>query len=81
MTTAELSPENLKRHVGRRLVSTDVVTAAPANLLRLAFGRAEPEFEPGDPLPPGWHGLYFLRTTARRARRSGRAGWSRPGAT
>ncbi len=60
MTTAELSPENLKRHVGRRLVSTDVVTAAPANLLRLAFGRAEPEFEPGDPLPPGWHGLYFV---------------------
>src|SRR5207253_3441426 len=42
------------------LVSTDVVTAAPADLLRLAFGRPEPEFEPGDPLPPGWHGLYFL---------------------
>ena len=60
MTTTELSLENLKSHVGRRLVSTDVVTSGPANLLRLAFGRAEPELEVGDPLPPGWHGLYFL---------------------
>jgi 3-methylfumaryl-CoA hydratase len=60
MTTAELSIESLKQHVGRRLVSHDVATAAPPNLLRLTFGRAEPEFGPGDPLPPGWHGLYFL---------------------
>src|SRR5438093_9688453 len=60
MTTALPSLESLKQHVGRRLVSTDVTTAAPANLLRLAFDRPEPEFAIGDPLPPGWHGLYFL---------------------
>ena len=37
-----------------------MITAAPANLLRLTFGRDEPELRPGDPLPPGWQSLYFL---------------------
>jgi 3-methylfumaryl-CoA hydratase len=60
MGTAELSLEELRSHVGRRQVSTDVVTAGPANLLRLTFARGEPELQVGDALPPGWHGLYFL---------------------
>ena len=60
MATSELSLENLKQHVGRRATSTDVVTAGPANLLRLAFARPEPEIRDGDPLPPGWQILYFL---------------------
>ena len=60
MVTASLSPQDLRQHVGRRAISTDVVTPGPANLLRLAFGRPEPELRPGDPLPPGWLGLYFL---------------------
>src|SRR2546429_1035769 len=60
MATSELSLENLKQYVGRRATSSDVVTAGPANLLRLAFARPEPEFRDGDPLPPGWQILYFL---------------------
>ena len=52
--------DELKAHVGRRETATDIVTAAPANLLRLTFGREEPELQPGDPLPPGWQCLYFL---------------------
>jgi 3-methylfumaryl-CoA hydratase len=60
MTTAELELEALKQHIGRRHVSTDVVTAVPANLLRLALGRPERELREGDALPPGWHVLYFL---------------------
>jgi 3-methylfumaryl-CoA hydratase len=52
--------EDLKAHVGRRETATDVITAVPANLLRLTFGRDEPAFQPGDPLPPGWQCLYFL---------------------
>jgi 3-methylfumaryl-CoA hydratase len=60
LVTASLGPEDLKQHVGRRAVATDVVTPGPANLLRLAFGRPEPDLRPGDPLPPGWLGLYFL---------------------
>ena len=59
MTTAE-ALEDLKAHVGRRESATDTVTAAPANLLRLTFGREEPELRPGDVLPPGWQCLYFL---------------------
>lgn len=60
MTTAELNLEDLKRHIGRKTVATDIVTAAPANLLRLAFARPEPELKDGDTLPPGWTMLYFL---------------------
>jgi 3-methylfumaryl-CoA hydratase len=60
MTTAELSVDNLKQYVGRRSVATDVVTAGPANMLRLTFARSEPELREGDVLPPGWLILYFL---------------------
>jgi 3-methylfumaryl-CoA hydratase len=52
--------DDLKAHVGRRETAADTVTAAPANLLRLTFGRDEPELRPGDALPPGWQCLYFL---------------------
>jgi len=60
MAIAELKIDELKSYIGRRTVSNDVITSGPANLLRLAFGRPEPELEDGDPLPPGWHILYFL---------------------
>jgi 3-methylfumaryl-CoA hydratase len=60
MATTELDLDTLRTHVGRRQVSTDVVTAAPANLLRLTFDRPEPELRDGDALPPGWTILYFL---------------------
>jgi hypothetical protein len=54
MATIELDLDALKRHVGRRQVSTNVVTATPANLLRLTFARPEPELRDGDAWPPGW---------------------------
>jgi 3-methylfumaryl-CoA hydratase len=60
MTTAELNLESLRSHLGQRFVSTDVAAPGPANLLRLALSRPEPELRPGDSLPPGWHGLYFV---------------------
>ena len=52
--------DELKTHVGRRQGATDVLYAHPANLLRLALGRPEPELRDGDPLPPSWLSLYFL---------------------
>jgi 3-methylfumaryl-CoA hydratase len=58
--TGPAALEDLKAHVGRRESATDVITAAPANLLRLTVSRDEPELRPGDPLPPGWQALYFL---------------------
>jgi 3-methylfumaryl-CoA hydratase len=60
MATSTLDLEDLKRHIGRRQVSTDVAAAGPADLLRLALGRAEPKIETGAALPPGWQILYFL---------------------
>jgi 3-methylfumaryl-CoA hydratase len=60
MSIATLNLDELKRHIGARQTAADVVTAAPANLLRLAFDRPEPEFRDGDVLPAGWHILYFL---------------------
>jgi 3-methylfumaryl-CoA hydratase len=60
MTTAALNLDDLKSHIGRRQTATDVLHPGPANLLRLAFARPEPEFKPGDPLPPAWLALYFL---------------------
>ena len=58
--TTELSIDDLKTHIGRRLTATDVIHAGPANLLRLALGRPEAELGPGDTLPPAWLALYFL---------------------
>ena len=52
--------DDLKKHIGRRQSATDVATPVPANLLRQTLLRSEPELGPGDPLPPGWHILYFL---------------------
>jgi 3-methylfumaryl-CoA hydratase len=60
MTTAGFDLDQLKRHIGRRQTTTDVLHPGPANLLRLAFARSEPELRAGDPLPPAWLALYFL---------------------
>jgi 3-methylfumaryl-CoA hydratase len=59
MSVAQIDLADLKRAIGTRETTTDVVTAAQANLLRLAFGRPEPEMKDGDELPPGWHVIYF----------------------
>jgi 3-methylfumaryl-CoA hydratase len=64
MTMTALSIDDLKSHVGRQQVATDIIHAGPANLLRLALGRPEPELREGDPLPPAWLGLYFLPRVA-----------------
>jgi 3-methylfumaryl-CoA hydratase len=60
MTTATLNVDELKSHIGRKQIATDVLHAGPANLLRLALARPEPELKDGDPLPPAWLALYFL---------------------
>jgi len=54
MATTTLDLDDLKRHIGRQQVSTDVAAAGPANLLRLALGRVEPELTVGASVPPGW---------------------------
>ena len=58
--TTTLDLGDLRSHIGRTQTTTDVIHAGPANFLRLAFGRSEPEYREGDVLPPAWLGLYFL---------------------
>jgi len=60
MSTTAVDLDALKTHVGRKQAATDVLLPGPANLLRLALGRSEPELRDGDPLPPAWLALYFL---------------------
>ena len=84
MATSTLDLDDLKRHIGRRQVSTDVAAAGPANLLRLALGRPEPEIAIGsagaarlaDPLLPAElrpRGAPARRQPARRRRRPAHA--------
>ena len=63
MATA-LDLDDLRSHIGRTQIATDVIHAGPANFLRLALGRPDPEFREGDVLPPAWLGLYFLPRVA-----------------
>jgi 3-methylfumaryl-CoA hydratase len=60
MTTSALNLDELKRHIGRMQTASDVLHPGPANLLRLALARPEPELREGDALPPAWLALYFL---------------------
>jgi len=60
MTTIAFNIEDLKSHIGRTQAAADLLHPGPANLLRLALGRPEPEFREGDALPPAWLVLYFL---------------------
>jgi 3-methylfumaryl-CoA hydratase len=60
MTTTAFNLDELKRHIGRTHTASDVLRPGPANLLRLALARTEPELRTGDALPPAWLALYFL---------------------
>jgi len=62
--TTTLDLDDLRTHIGRSQTAIDVIHPGPANFLRLAFGRPEPEFRDGDALPPAWLGLYFLPRVA-----------------
>jgi 3-methylfumaryl-CoA hydratase len=64
MSTTTLSLDAFKQYIGRRQETTDVLHPGPANLLRLALGRPEPEYREGDALPPAWLALYFLPRVA-----------------
>jgi len=48
MSTTPLSLDELKTHIGRTQAATDVIHAGPANLLRLALERPDPELRDGD---------------------------------
>lgn len=49
-------------YVGRSVTASDVVTAAGVAQLAATFGMDPPASKVGDPLPPGWHGPFFVPT-------------------
>jgi len=51
---------HLQEWIGREETRTDIVTAAPMAALAATLDFDQPYPEPGDPLPPLWHWLYFL---------------------
>ena len=51
---------HLKEWIGRTESRNDVVTPVPAAALATTLDRDDPVPQPGDPLPPLWHWLYFL---------------------
>jgi 3-methylfumaryl-CoA hydratase len=57
---ARVDGELLRQWIGRRETREDTVTAASATLLAATLDRGGPALQPGDPLPPLWHWLYFL---------------------
>jgi 3-methylfumaryl-CoA hydratase len=46
--------------VGRTESRTDVISAWPAEALAATLDRKDPAPLPGDPLPAGWHWMFFL---------------------
>ena len=46
--------------IGKSETRSDVVTAGPVTALSAALDRDDPLPQPGDPLPPLWHWLFFL---------------------
>lgn len=70
-------PQPLRAWVGRKETRADRVTAWPVAALAATFDRADPEPRPGDPIPPGWHWLYFLE--ARPASELGKDGHPKRG--
>lgn len=55
--------EHLQQWIGRRETRRDVASAWPVAALAATLDRRDPEPRAGDPVPPGWHWLYFLETT------------------
>lgn len=54
--------DHLKQWVGKKENRTDTVAAWPVAALNATLDRRDPEPRDGDPVPPGWHWLYFLET-------------------
>ncbi len=56
-----LDTDILRRWIGTREVLDDMLHLGPATLMEMTLDRA-PVLAEGDPLPPLWHWLYFLRS-------------------
>lgn len=55
-----LDLEHLKQWIGKAESRTDFAAATPVQALAATLDRDDPAPQPGDPIPPCWHWLYFL---------------------
>jgi 3-methylfumaryl-CoA hydratase len=55
-----LAIEHLKQWIGKTQSRTDHAAATPVQALAAALDRDDPAPQPGEPVPPCWHWLYFL---------------------
>ncbi len=69
--------DHLRQWVGKTETRKDVASAWPLSALAATLDRNDPEPKTGDPVPPGWHWLYFLETA--RASELGRDGHPKRG--
>jgi 3-methylfumaryl-CoA hydratase len=53
------SLEDLQRFVGNSQTAQDVITASQVGRLAVALDVDHPAPNKGDPVPPGWHGVFF----------------------
>ncbi len=51
--------EDLQRYIGNSATSHDVITASQVGRLAVTLDVEHPAPNPGDPVPPGWHGVFF----------------------
>lgn len=52
--------EAFRAWVGRAQTAQDIATASPVARLAATLDNGDPPPKSGDPIPPGWHWLYFL---------------------
>ncbi|MDM0116056.1 MaoC family dehydratase N-terminal domain-containing protein [Variovorax sp. J22R133] len=52
--------EHLKTWIGKTESCTDFASGTPIQALAATLDRDDPAPQPGDPVPPCWHWLYFL---------------------
>ncbi|MDM0047464.1 MaoC family dehydratase N-terminal domain-containing protein [Variovorax sp. J22R115] len=52
--------EHLKTWIGKTESFTDFASGTPIQALAATLDRDDPAPQPGDPVPPCWHWLYFL---------------------
>ncbi len=60
LDTMDLNLDYLREWRGKTESRSDEVTAVPIAALSATLDRGDPFPQPGDPLPPLWHWLYFL---------------------
>ncbi len=60
MALMDVDLGELRQWIGRTETLEDLATATPLQALSATLDRNDPVPQPGDPVPPCWHWLYFL---------------------